>query len=282
MILRRLDENPDDREALVDRDAFLARGDAERRIYENISRAVAATSRDFRRKSRRNVLLLIGATSASVYFAKDALRVAILADYQTARAPEDFILPSGDRVTLDAASAIRDETTDQIRQISLMAGAAYFETVSDDRPFTVEAGDVTIRAIGTAFSVSRVFEDTIVSLKQGAVEVRRDRQTSRLAPGDQVRVSPEEMIRSTIDHNAVASWRNDILTMDGMTLAEIVAMVERRMPGKVYVYGEDLRNVRLAGGLDLKQPLNALRTLAATSGGQVIEASRYLLVLRPI
>lgn len=281
-ILRRLDEDPENEDALRDRDAFLARGDAETRIYLNISRAVAATTTDLRKKTRRNILLMIGATSASLYLTKDTLRIAVLSDYQTARVPEDLVLQSGDRVALDAASAIRDRSTDQLRRITLMTGAAYFETVTDDRSFMVEAADVTIQAVGTAFSVSRLGKDTIVSVTQGAVEVKRGPQMQALAPGQQVRVSPVTMTRGTVDLGTVGSWRNDILTMDGMTLAEVASVIERRLPGRVYVFGEQLRNARLAGGLDLKDPLHALRILAATGGGLITQASRFLVVIRSV
>ncbi len=57
-----------------------------------------------------------------------------------------------------ARRVIRDclrEQRDTRRTVRLLRGRAFFDVARDpDRPFTVEAGDARVTALGTAFAVS--------------------------------------------------------------------------------------------------------------------------------
>jgi hypothetical protein len=53
-----------------------------------------------------------------------------------------------------------------------------------DRPFLVEAGDVEVRVVGTAFSVRRLGVGAAVSVRRGVVEVREHGELATLHAGD--------------------------------------------------------------------------------------------------
>ncbi|MEM8554849.1 MAG: FecR domain-containing protein [Pseudomonadota bacterium] len=280
-ILRRLDEDPDDAQALKDRDAFLTRGAAERRTYENIRRAMGAARQGLKAKDRRFSFAILGAALAAMALAWQPAQLAILADYRTQRVPETITLRSGDNVTLDASSALRDTTTDDARTVDLLRGAGFFDVAQDGRRFTVLAGGVEVEVIGTMFEVSVLPNGVLVGVAEGAVEVRRGGDVLQLGPGDEVVFAKGEANARKVPEDTIGRWRSDQLIMDGLTLAQVAATLDRRIRGEVVVVGQSLRNAEVAGGLDLNRPKDALRTLAATSGAQVVQATPYLTIVYP-
>jgi transmembrane sensor len=63
-------------------------------------------------------------------------------------------LPDGSHIRLNTASSVAVDYTGTVRAIRLHRGEAHFTVARDSaRPFTVTAGSVTVRAVGTAFNV---------------------------------------------------------------------------------------------------------------------------------
>jgi transmembrane sensor len=81
-------------------------------------------------------------------------------------------LEDGSRVSLDAATRVTVEYTRSARKLHLLAGRAKFDVAKNaDRPFTVTAGDRTVVATGTAFSVELFAHEVRVILYEGHVRV---------------------------------------------------------------------------------------------------------------
>ncbi|MEM0944264.1 MAG: hypothetical protein AAGI70_09980, partial [Pseudomonadota bacterium] len=55
----------------------------------------------------------------------------------------------------------------------------------------------------------------------------------------------------------------------GMNVAEVVEILDRRLPGEIILWNSDLGDIQVAGTLDLSRPEDALRTLASASGAEV-------------
>src|SRR5690606_37958963 len=59
-------------------------------------------------------------------------------------------LADGSRIELNARSRIKIRYTDQQRRVELLEGQAFFDIASDkNRPFIVDTGGSSIRAVGT-------------------------------------------------------------------------------------------------------------------------------------
>ncbi len=83
------------------------------------------------------------------------------------------LLADGSVVLLDTASEVRVDLNPSERHITLVHGKAHFEVTPDpSRPFLVDAGEGTVRAVGTAFSVYRQGSVVDVAVTEGKVEVR--------------------------------------------------------------------------------------------------------------
>ena len=114
-----------------------------------------------------------------------ALAVALTATYQLAPfgyRPGEYKTNIGhqrivelddhSRVALDAATRLRVRYTKDARSIELLNGQAQFSVAKDPaRPFKVEAGEHTVIALGTVFTVEYVDSQISVAMLEGKVAV---------------------------------------------------------------------------------------------------------------
>lgn len=81
-------------------------------------------------------------------------------------------LPDGSRIDLNTDSTVTVQYSFGERRIDLVRGEAHFAVAKNpERPFTVDAGMVSVRAVGTAFNVRRWTEAVDVIVTQGKVKV---------------------------------------------------------------------------------------------------------------
>jgi TolA-binding protein len=87
-----------------------------------------------------------------------------------------LVLLGRDRIGLDEpAQAVISEVSERAVRLELLAGTIACEVAPRDggQAFAVEAGEVTVRVVGTRFMVSRAGGSTTVLVDEGAVEIRR-------------------------------------------------------------------------------------------------------------
>ena len=113
------------------------------------------------------------------------------------RAPEPALLhvalPTGDALTGTAGAQFEiAELTPASRRVRLDAGAMVFDVahVVAGQHFEVAAGDVTVIATGTVFSVAADPRGAHVHVYEGSVEVHRGAQVDRLAAGGEWSAAP--------------------------------------------------------------------------------------------
>ncbi|MCB1674665.1 MAG: FecR domain-containing protein [Halioglobus sp.] len=84
----------------------------------------------------------------------------------------EIALADGTLVTLNTDSRLEVAYDRRERKVRLLRGEAYFEVAKSRRwPFVVYAGDNTVRAVGTAFAVSLLNQQTHVTVTEGRVEL---------------------------------------------------------------------------------------------------------------
>lgn len=99
-------------------------------------------------------------------------------------------LKDGTRITLNSGSELETAYTDTARHIQLRAGEALFEVAKDpNRPFTVNAADRTITALGTSFLIRTQSKKTAITLIEGKVAVS---SSASLPPTGQTTKPPAE------------------------------------------------------------------------------------------
>ena len=180
---------------------------------------------------------------------------------------QTFVLPDGSAVTLKANSSLRHLrhwSAHPDREVWL-EGEAFFhvrkarlprddqtEATPQFATFTVHAAEaVDVAVLGTEFNVSSRDQETEVLLKSGSVrvEVRREQpQTVLMTPGDQVAVPRRgALTRQRVDLRHAEDWRNNMLILDEVTLAEVAKKLQHTYGVKVVFQDTTLARRRFKG-----------------------------------
>ncbi len=161
---------------------------------------------------------------------------------------KDVHLSDGSSITLGGHTVLSVAFSPKQRSVNLLDGQAWFKVAHDPKwPFIVAAGHGTIRAVGTAFVVTRDSNRVVVAVTEGTVEVSA-RPSMPASPGvaegipprprlSKIRVSRgEELvlgdngimspIRPTDTHAATA-WISGRLTFDNQPLRYVVEAINR-------------------------------------------------------
>lgn len=203
-------------------------------------------------------------------------------------------LADGSVVTLNTSSVLKVDLTDDRRALELIKGEAFFRVAHDPlRPFEVTAQGTTVKAVGTQFNVRIAPTATVVSVLDGAVEIR-ERETPeppqgeagpesvvRLAKGEEARIirnrdAPDEERRSIAviktEGAAVtrsAAWINGRVEFEDTPLADVLSEFRRYREFSVEIQ-EPLRGLRLTGSFDARD-LEAALAYVETLPGVAVE-----------
>ncbi len=181
------------------------------------------------------------------------------------------LLEDGSRVELGAKSRIRTDFDEHRRRVVVESGEAFFQVTKDAaRPFVVEAGGLTVTAIGTAFNVRRSDERVVVTVSEGRVRLA-SQDAPAASKADPLEASAgEQAVFSARDrHIALAptdpsvaiAWREGVLKFKDEPLEEVVADLNRYSTRKIELSGPELNQLRYTGtvfGNRLEDWLNAL------------------------
>jgi transmembrane sensor len=144
-------------------------------------------------------------------------------------------LEDGSTIVLNTASRTRVRMTPEQRSVALDDGEAWFAVATDHaRPFVVSAGDVRVRAVGTAFAVRRYLGRAEVTVTEGRVRVWSVAAPERfvmLSAGKQASVADVSGTAETVVANAKPAeslaWRQGEIILDGMTFGDAAAEFNR-------------------------------------------------------
>ena len=191
--------------------------------------------------------------------------------YQTGIGEQRVItLADNSRVSLDAQTHMRIDYSDAARRIELFNGQAHFDVARDVlRPFSVNAGDQTVVALGTQFNVEIVDEQIFVTLLEGRVEVSTDPvapssqigdsgsvatipEPVELAPGQQLVIASNGTREPIVEANVqrTVSWRQGKLMFEDEPLADAVARVNRHSHIRVQLANDAVTDIKVSGVFD--------------------------------
>jgi transmembrane sensor len=263
-----------------------------------------------RRRSFWRRSLVIGSLAAAAAIAVVALRpghspVTIAETVASeavpaAAGPRQLTLSDGTIVQLNTASELIEQFTLNERRVWLAQGEAHFSVAKNPaRPFVVRAGNVEVRAVGTAFNVSLQSAAVEVLVTEGVVKLNPVAATARaeaaadtiplLNPGQRAvvalaPVSPDvAVVVTTVSAEEISralAWQEPLLRLSGATLAEIAASFERRTGRRVILADPALARLRLGGRFRADDIEGFTNLLATTLEIDVERAADGALVLR--
>lgn len=218
-------------------------------------------------------------------FLGPTVMLRLQADEVTAKAESRTLtLKDGSTVVLAADSAIKSTFAENRREVTLLAGEAFFDVAADGRPFVVAAGDVEVEVLGTAFDVKMTSAGTDIALAHGEVRTRFGsamRSQAKLLPGDMIRIDHDSGAgtRATIAVDDIARWREGRLYVADETIGSVVETIQRYHPAWITIPDRGLSSKRVSGIYDLTKPDQALRALVGPYGGKVRSLSPLLRVV---
>lgn len=188
--------------------------------------------------------------------------------YQTQPAEHRQVaLPDASTVELGGRSTISVAYQKGTRVVVLRQGEAYFQVVKDDaRPFVVEAQGRVIKAVGTAFNVSKQDERVVLTVTEGSVIVAPElgspagsppeSQRSKQADGatavlnaGQMLVYDDKTVRpiAVSDPDDALAWREGMLKYRGEPLRYVIEDVRRYVQYSISLGDDSVGEVLFTG-----------------------------------
>lgn len=174
-------------------------------------------------------------------------------------------LKDGSVVTLNTASEILVNYSDDLRSVELIRGEALFDVAKNKaRPFVVGAGDTSVRVVGTSFTV-RHFDAAPVQVlvREGIVEVfkptagvkpiRISANTLAVAPPDNADIAARTVPMAQVQR--AMAWREGQIAFEGETLAQAAAEFSRYSDTRIIIDDPALAREEIAGLFKATDPV---------------------------
>ncbi len=183
--------------------------------------------------------------------------------------------------SLNSASHVEVSMTPHLRRVVLKSGEAWFEVAKDPaKPFVVEAGDVRVQAVGTAFSVRRRDGGADVMVTEGIVAVWSDQggnnEAEENAHRRQIVAGEVAFVSDRATAIAVSAapaeierklaWRDGNLIFDNETLDAAVADFNRYNTQRIVIADPALKTRRFVGQYRIDAPEHFAEDVRALLG----------------
>ena len=198
-------------------------------------------------------------------------------------------LEDGSRVELDTDSVIAVRYGRRSRGVVLLQGRAQFDVAhAPQRPFTVEAGEGSVRAIGTRFQVRRQREAVQVTLLEGSVAVQapapmagHQARSATLSPGETLRYGPQGVWqREPADLDTVQGWTRGELRFRQRPLRELLDEANRYARVQVRIGDVSLAQMPVSGVFASNDQTSLLQALEHVLPLRIERTSADEIVLR--
>lgn len=146
----------------------------------------------------------------------------------------NLTLQDGSKVILNSGSSLRHikNFEEDQRELELI-GEAYFEVAKDSqRPFKVQTGPITTKALGTSFNIKAYENEELnISLLTGFVEVdvkMGHPEKVGLAPGEAliINLDKQQFQKRGFEEEKIMAWTRKIILFDHSPIAEITRVLE--------------------------------------------------------
>ncbi|GLS25560.1 FecR family protein [Marinibactrum halimedae] len=196
-------------------------------------------------------------------------------------------LPDGSSVLLNTKSHIEIAYTSDERKIHLHSGEAFFDVASNpSRPFVVDIGRGSVRAVGTAFNIHVTNASSKVTVTEGTVEVKERQDATTPYPDktlvkmdQEVSINSRGLTRVTPSHTDTSiAWMSDLIVFDNEPLSDALSELNRYMDQSIDYSHPSLKHVHVSGTFSLSSPEKTLQALMTTFDLRVKSSSsgRYL------
>jgi transmembrane sensor len=209
--------------------------------------------------------------------------------YESGAMTRAATLPDGTSVTLSARTVVRVSFAPSRRYLAMSNGEAYFKVHHESgRRFVVDAGEIQITALGTAFDVRREVDLTVVTVEEGAVEIAsgpvaqgETQNLWRVSAGYQLVYAPQTRLASlvSVDSSHALQWRSGELDYVGTSLKRVLDDVNRYSDRHIVLADSALGQYPYSGTVFVRSIDDWLQALTVVYPLQVRRAADSTLVL---
>lgn len=203
-------------------------------------------------------------------------------DYHTEAGQQFRVdLEDGSRLTLNTDTALAVRYSDSLRKIELLRGEAYFEVAANkNRPFVVDGGQATARAVGTAYSVRKQAHDLRVVVSEGVVEVAADQAKALVHAAEQAEYRQGQMQAVTkLDNDDALAWRRQQIVFHRQPLTQVLEDVNRYRSGRIVAVNPQLAERVVNGVFNNGDPDAVVAALTATLQAKALQMPGGLVLL---
>lgn len=258
-------------------------GDARSAIQSDPALRNTRTEPRSRAKPVLSAMLLLGCATATFLALDGPMRLRADTMSGVDEMPV-LTLEDGSIVQMNASSAIAVDFDEKRRTVRLLRGQAFFKVApAPSRPFTVEAGDTRVTALGTAFDVRYGAMDTGVTVTEHTVLLEHSDTGSpsmRLSEGDQAtydRASGKTEIQP-VDGLVALAWQRGQLAVENAPLSHVVEEIGRHFSGRIVLAGSGLANRRVSGTITVSDTTSALAFLRQALGVTVTRVGPLIVI----
>ena len=215
-------------------------------------RWLAPTRRtSFRIAASLAAAVALGAASWPIFDGVDVYRTGVGERRQVT-------LSDGSRVMLDSNSRLAVRYRDEARRLTLKRGQARFDVAHNAaRPFSVTAGDRTVVATGTAFSVDVLGRKIQVTLLEGSVVVLPARTATPSVTVKAVPLKSGQQLATftgsgtskveAIKLEDATAWERGKLIFDDVPLGQAALRVNRYTDRKIVIHDPAVAELSVSG-----------------------------------
>lgn len=195
-------------------------------------------------------------------------------------------MEDGSVVEMDTNSELDVAYSDHSRDIWLAHGEGNFTVAKNkSRPFIVHAGDTTVTAVGTAFSVDATRPDQLrVAVSEGTVAVRRGNrepsyvtamQVLTVPTGEQQKEEAPQLVVATAEQiDKRLAWRKGMLVFSGESLSEAAAQFNRYNQRQISVTPRAAAAAARVGGVFQTRDVEGFARATAASFGLTVSQDK--------
>lgn len=197
-----------------------------------------------------------------------------------------LMLDDGSALALNTQSVVQVKFSDYARHIVMREGEASFQVAHDEqRPFVVQAGEVLVRAVGTAFNVRMKPEGVEVTVTEGVVEVMRADEANqvtvrRVRHNEEVIAQAQQPIEvEPLSDEQIArrlAWQEGRLIFEGEQLSAAIAEVNRYSTVTVAIDDPVLAQKAFIGAFKIGDARGFAHAAAAAFNMRVVERDQTL------
>lgn len=197
-------------------------------------------------------------------------------------------LPDGSTLYVNANTRLRVDFNAHQRTVHLDKGQLYIEVAADKEwPLFVQAGEASVRVVGTGFDVRRSPQQLVVSVAHGEVAFEPDAKSPAILLGARQRANYSyakgTVQQQTLTAEEVADWRSGHLSFRNRELVSLIDELSLYRPQAPMQASNAVAHLKVSGNLDVNDPdalLNALpallpvKTLVSADGTVRIESNK--------